>query len=158
MVMNYSQTHHHEKHYCDKSYCPHPKKLACNQFCTSCSRTIGPHPIWNVRSEFVAATKKEIAYYSQSPLPQRGRPQLCYGYLPGRLRGTPENHRDPSLYRYQSRSDYWSNSQPLQNEFGQVLGYYRYVLVKQPGESSGNWGKLFWLMVFSAAVWFWFFR
>ncbi len=149
--MNYG-----EKHYCDKSQCPHPKNLHCNQFCITCSRTIGPHPILDLRWEFVAATKKEIA--SQSSLPERGRPQLCYGYLPGRLRDMPENYRNPSLYHYQSRSDYWSNSKPLQNEFGQVLGYHKYVLVKQPGESSGSWGKLFWLMVFSAAVWFWFFR
>jgi hypothetical protein len=153
--MNHSQTHH-EKRYCDKSYCPHPKKLASNQFCTSCSRTIGPHPILDLRLEFVAATKKEIA--SQQRLPERGRPQLCYGYLPGRLRDTAENYRNPSLYHYQSYSDYLSNSRALQNESGQVLGYYKYTLVKQPGHSNGSWGKLFWLMIIGAAVWFWFFR
>ncbi|TAG91859.1 MAG: hypothetical protein EAZ18_16105 [Oscillatoriales cyanobacterium] len=156
--MNYSQTHHHEKHYCDKSHCPHPKKLHCNQFCITCSRTIGPHPILDQRWEFVAATKKEIAYHSQSPLPERGRPHLSCGYLPDKPRDTPENYQGRSLYRCQSGSDYWSNSQPLQNESGQVLGYYRYVLVKQPGESSGSWGKLFWLMIIGVVVWFWFFR
>ena len=133
-----------------------PKNLHCNQFCITCSRTIGPHPILDLRLEFVAATKKEIA--SQSSLPERGRPQLCYGYLPGRLRDMPENYRNPSLYHYQSQSDYWSNSQPLHNEYGPVLGYYKYTLVKQPGESSGSWGKLFWLMIIGTAVWFWFFR
>ncbi|MEG3840206.1 hypothetical protein [Microcoleus sp. herbarium14] len=149
--MNYG-----EKHYCDKSQCPHPKNLHCNQFCITCSRTIGPHPILDVRSEFVAATKKEIA--SQSSLPEHFRPKLCYGYLPGRLRDTPEKYRQPSLYSCQIYSDYSSNSPALQNEYGQVLGYYRYVLVKLPGESSRSWGKLFWLTVFGAAVWFWFFR
>ena len=147
--MNYS-----EKHYCNKSNCPHPKNLHCNQFCMGCNRTIGPHPILDVRSEFVAVTKKEIA--SQQRLPQHFRPQLCYGYLPGRLRDTPENYRNPSLYPRMSHSDYWSNYQPLQNESGQVLGYYRYTLVKQPGDARGSWGKLFWLMVIGVAVWFWF--
>jgi|JI7StandDraft_1071085.scaffolds.fasta_scaffold14641_4 hypothetical protein len=52
----------------------------------------------------------------------------------------------------------WSNSQPLQNEYGQVLEYYRYTLVKQPGESSGSWEKLFWRTIIGAAVWLWFFR
>lgn len=152
IVMNYG-----EKHYCNKSHCPHPKNLHCNQFCITCSRTIGPHPILDIRSEFVAATKKEIA--SQKRLPERFRPQLCYGYLPGRLRDTAENYRDPSLYPYyHSHSDYWSNSRQLQNESGQVLGYYKYTLVKQPGESSGSWGKLFWLMIIGVIIWFWFFR
>lgn len=148
--------HRSEKHYCDNFYCSQPKNLHCNQFCITCSRTIGPHPVLDVRSEFVAATKKKIA--SQSSLPEHFRPKLCYGYLPGRLRDTPEKYRQPSLYSCQSYSDYWSNSPALQNEYGQVLGYYKYTLVKQPGESSGSWGKLFWLTVFSAAVWFWFFR
>jgi hypothetical protein len=149
--MNYG-----EKHYCNTLHCSQPKNLHCNQFCITCSRTSGPHPNLDIRSDFVAARKKEIA--SQSSLPERGRPQLCYGYLPGRLRDTPENYRDSSLCSYQSNSDYWSNSPTLQNESGQVLGYYRYTLVKQPGESSVRWGELFWLMVFGAAVWSWFFR
>ncbi len=155
MVMNYSQTHH-EKRYRDNFHSPQPQKLTCNQFCISYSRTINPHPISESKLEFVAVTKKELA--SQQRLPEHFRPKLSYGYLPGRLRDTPENYRNPSLYHYQSQSDYWSNSQPLQNEYGQVLGYYSYTLVKQPGESSGSWGKLFWLMIIGAAVWFWFFR
>lgn len=154
--MNYWKSQHGEKHYCNNFHCSQTKNLHCNQFCITCSRTIDPHPILDIRSEFVAATKKEIA--SQKRLPERFRPQLCYDYLPGRLRDTPENYRDPSFYHYQSHSDYWSNSRALQNESGQVLGYYRYTLVKQPGESSGIWGKLFWLIIIVAMVWFWFFR
>ncbi|WP_377473626.1 MAG: hypothetical protein P2A85_15645 [Microcoleus anatoxicus] len=152
--MNYSQTHHREKHYCNNFHCPHPQKLACNQFCISCNRTIGPHPTHEVKFEFVQVTKKELAL--QERLPPRSKLNLTYGYLPGRLRSMPENYRNPSLYPPMSYSDYWSNSQPLQNEYGQVLGYYRYTLVEHPPESSGRGGKLFWLMLFGAAVWFWF--
>ena len=154
--MNYWKSQHDAPHYCNNLHCSQPKNLHCNQFCMGCSRTIGPHPTSDIRWEFVAVTKQEIN--SQKRLPEHFRPQLSYGYLPGRLRGTAENYRAPSLYFYQSYSDYSPNYRPLQNEYGQVLGYYRYTLVEHPGESSWSWGKLFWLMVFGAAVWFWFFR
>jgi hypothetical protein len=61
--------------------------------------------------------------------------------------------------------DYWSSSTrtwptpaPKKNDCEPVLGYYKYTLVEYPGESSVRGGKLFWLMVIAAAVWFWFFR
>jgi hypothetical protein len=81
MVMNYSQTHHGEKHYCDNFHCPQPQKLTCNQFCISCNRTVGPHRTTQLKSEFVQVTQKELAL--QESLPPRLKLNLTYGYLPG---------------------------------------------------------------------------
>ena len=148
MVMNYSQTHH-EKHYCDQYHCPHPKKLACNQFCIRCDRTIGPHRTTELKSEFVQVTKKELAL--QERLPPRSKLDLTYGCLPNIRRSMPEDC-------WPSSTRTWPTPPPKKNDCEPVLGYYKYTLVEHPGESSGSWGKLFWLMVFGAAVWFWFFR
>ena len=138
-----------EKHYCDRFDCLHPPKLACNQFCNSCSKTIGPHRSRELKSEFVQATKKELAL--QERLPPRSKLNLTYGYLPGRLRSTPEDYLSKPTHT-------WPTPAPKKNDYQPVLGYYKYTLVEYPGESSGSWGKLFRLMVFGAAVWFWFFR
>ncbi|MBE9120422.1 hypothetical protein IQ269_06260 [Tychonema sp. LEGE 07199] len=51
----------------------------------------------------------------------------------------------------------WPSSASARNDCQPVLGYYRYTLVKQPRPSSGG-GKLSWLTVIGAAVWFWFVR
>ncbi|MFB8794017.1 MAG: hypothetical protein U7126_07285 [Microcoleus sp.] len=107
--MNYG-----EKHYCDKSHCPHPQKLACNQFCISCSRTIGPHRTREVKSEFVQVTKKELA--PQERLPPRSKLNLTYGDLPSRLRSTPDDY-------WSKPSHSWQSSAPQKNDFQRVLGY-----------------------------------
>ncbi|MBE9096046.1 hypothetical protein [Tychonema sp. LEGE 07203] len=54
--------------------------LASNQFCSSCHHTIGQTPTIDLKYEFVAATKKEIA--SQQHLPERLKLQLSYGFPP----------------------------------------------------------------------------
>ena len=149
MVMNYSQTHHSEKHYCNKFNCPGPQKLTCNQFCISCNRTVGPHRTTQLKSEFVQVTQKELAL--QEHLPPRLKLNLTYGYLPGILRSMPEDC-------WPSSTRTWPRTAPKKNDCEPVLGYYKYTLVEHPGDSSGRGGKLFWLMVFGAAVWFWFFR
>lgn len=99
--------------------------------------------------EFVQVTKKELAL--QERLPPRSRLNLTYGYLPGRLRSTPEDC-------WPSSTRTWPTPAPQKNDFQRVLGYEKYTFVEHPGESSGSWRKLFWLMVFGVAVWFWFFR
>lgn len=91
--MNYCGQAYGEKHYCNRPDCRQPSKLASNQFCISCHQTIGPIPTWVLKSEFVAATKKEIA--SQQHLSDRFKLQLSYGYPSGRQGSMPE--------------DYWSN-------------------------------------------------
>ncbi|MGB8691289.1 MAG: hypothetical protein WCD53_28750 [Microcoleus sp.] len=103
-----------EKHYCDKSHCPHPLKLASNQFCISCSRTIGPHRTREVKSEFVQVTQKELAI--QERLPPRSKLILTYGYLPGRLRSMPENYGSKPSHS-------WATPPPQKNDFQRVLGY-----------------------------------
>ena len=138
-----------EKHYCNRFDCLHPPKLACNQFCISCSRTIGPHHTRELKSEFVQVTKKELAL--QERLPPRSRLNLTYGYLPSRLRSMPEDY-------WQSSTRTWPTPAPKKNDCEPVLGYYKYTLVEYPGESSGSCRKLFSLMVFGGVVWFWFFR
>ena len=149
MVMNYSQTHHGEKHYCDKFHCPGPQKLTCNQFCTNCDRTVGPHRTTELKSEFVQVTQKELAL--QEHLPLRLKLNLTYGYLPGRLRSIPDDYWSASTRT-------WPTPAPKKNDCEPVLGYYKYTLVEYPGKSSRSWGKLFWLIIIGAAVWFWFFR
>lgn len=149
MVMNYSPTHHGEKHYCDKFNCSQPQKLTCNQFCISCSKTVGPHRTTQLKSELVQVTQKELALLEH--LPPRFKLNLTYGYLPDKLRSMPE------IY-WPSSTRTWPTSAPLKNDCEPVLGYYKYTLVEHPGDASGRGGKLFWLMVFGAAVWFWFFR
>jgi hypothetical protein len=102
-----------------------------------------------LKSEFVGATQKEIA--QQQHLLQHFKLKLFYGYLPGKLRDTPENY-------WSNSSSHWSSSASARNDCQPLLGYYNYTLVKQPRHSSGSGGKLFWLTVIGAAVWFWFFR
>jgi hypothetical protein len=146
--MNYWGQPYGEKHYWDRPDCRQPSKLASNQFCSSCHNTIGTTPTCELKYEFVAATKKEIA--SEEHLSERFKLQLSYGYPSGRMRNMPENYWSNSL-------SHWPSSASARNDCQPVLGYYRYTLVKQPRQSSGG-GKLFWLTVISAAVWFWFFR
>ncbi|MEG4803156.1 hypothetical protein QUB63_11605 [Microcoleus sp. ARI1-B5] len=143
--MNYWGQPYGEKHYCERPNCQQPSKLASNQFCSSCHQTIGPIPTCVLKSEFVAATKQEIA--SQHHIPDRFQPQLSYGYPSGRLRDTPENH-------WSNSSSHWPSSASARNDCQPVLGYYRYTLVKQPRHSSVRGGKLFGLMIIGAAVWF----
>ncbi|MEG4323130.1 MULTISPECIES: hypothetical protein [unclassified Microcoleus] len=132
--MNYSQTHHGEKHYCDKFHCPQPQKLTCNQFCINCDRTVGPHRTTELKSEFVQVTQKELAL--QEHLPPRLKLNLTYGYLPSRGQSMPDNY-------WQRSTPTWPSS-PLQNNDCQpVLGYYRYTLVEQPGDSSAVVGSYF---------------
>jgi hypothetical protein len=95
--MNYCGQAYGEKHYCNRPDCRQSSKLASNQFCISWPQTISPIPTCVLKSEFVAATKKEIA--SQQHLSKRFRLQLSYGYPPGRLRNMPENSwSNPSSY------------------------------------------------------------
>ncbi|MEK0182436.1 hypothetical protein [Microcoleus anatoxicus] len=94
-------------------------------------------------------TKKELAL--QERLPPRSRLNLTYGYLPSRRQSIPDDY-------WSKPSHTWPSPPPKKNDCQPVLGYYKYTLVEYPGESSGSWRKLFWLMVFGAAVWFWFFR
>ncbi|NJR22656.1 MAG: hypothetical protein HC786_11085 [Richelia sp. CSU_2_1] len=156
-----------EKHHCDKSYCRTPSNLTGDRFCIHCSQTVSPYPISELKREFVPITKKELR--ERERLPMRFQPELCYGEPPDKTHRRPQNYwqTSPSFgqgYR-DSRQQYpnynygncWENSLPLENSSGKVLGYYRFVLVQQPGD-SGKGGKLFWLMVIGAAVWFWFFR
>ena len=138
-----------EKHYCENFHCPHPLKLSCNQVCISCNRTIGPHRSRELKSEFVQVTKKELAL--QERLPPRSKLNLTYGYLPSRRQSIPDDYWSKPTHT-------WPTPAPKKNDCERVLGYYKYTLVEYPGESSGNWGKLFWLMIIGAAVWFWFFR
>jgi len=126
-----------EKHYCNRRDCRQPSKLASNQFCISCYQTIDPIPPCVLKSEFVAATKKEIA--SQQHLSERFKLQLSYGYPPGRLRNMPENS-------WSNPSSYSPSSGQARNDCQPLLGYYRYTLVKHPGQSNGSSGKLFGLM------------
>jgi hypothetical protein len=142
--MNYRK-----EHYCDRFDCLHPPKLACNQFCTSCSRTIGPHRTTELKSEFVQVTKKELAL--QERLPPRSKLNLTYGYLPSRGQSTPDDD-------WSKPSHTWPTPAPKKNDCQPVLGYYKYTLVEYPGESSGSWRKLFWLMIIGVIIWFWFFR
>ncbi|MBE9161638.1 hypothetical protein [Tychonema sp. LEGE 06208] len=107
-----------EKHYCDKFDCPHPPKLACNQFCTSCSKTIGPHRSSELKSEFVQVTKKELAL--QERLPPRSKLNLTYGYLPSRGQSTPDDYWSKPSYT-------WPAPAPKQNNREPVLGYYKYT-------------------------------
>ena len=145
--MNYCGPAYGEKHYCDRPDCSQPSKLATNEFCMSCHKTIGPIPTIMLKSEFVAATKQEIA--QQQNLPERFQPQLSYGYPSGRQRSIPEDY-------WSNPSSYLASSASSRNDCQPVLGYYQYTLVKPPGESSGSSRKLFWLMIIGAAVWFWF--
>jgi len=138
-----------EKHYCNNFHFPQPLKLASNQFCISGSRTIGPHRTRELKSEFVQLTQQELAL--QECLPPRSRLNLTYCYLPSIRQSMPDNYWSKS-------SSCWPSSAPQKNDYEPVLGYYKYTLVEHPGDSSGSWGKLFWLMVFGAAVWFWSFR
>ena len=138
-----------EKHYCNNFHFPQPLKLASNQFCISGSRTIGPHRTRELKSEFVQVTQQELAL--QERLPPHSRLNLTYGYLPSIRQSMPDNYWSKS-------SSCWPSSAPQKNDYEPVLGYYKYTLVEHPGDSSGSWGKLFWLMVFGAAVWFWSFR
>jgi hypothetical protein len=95
--MNYWGQPYGEKHYCNRRDCRQPSKLASNQFCISYHQTISPIPSCVLKSEFVAATKKEIA--SQQHLSERFKLQLSYSYPPGRLRSMPENSwSNPSSY------------------------------------------------------------
>ncbi|MCC3439230.1 hypothetical protein [Microcoleus sp. PH2017_05_CCC_O_A] len=163
----YRQQQGSEKHYCDKSNCSTPSNLTHNQFCGNCCSQVGPRPVFDLKSEFVPITKKELAQRERLSL--HFRQQLCYSYPPNTKQNIPHNYCPTSSAPWQSISDYqqqypprnyWDgrdNSVPLENESGQVLGYYRYVLLTGSSD-SGSGGKLFWLMVIGAAVWFWFFR
>lgn len=94
-------------------------------------------------------TQKELA--PQERLPPRSKLNLTYGYLPSRRRSMPENYGSKPSHS-------WATPPPQKNDCQPVLGYYKYTFVEHPGESSGSWRKLFWLMIIGAAVWFWFFR
>lgn len=156
-----------EKYYCDKSNCSTRSNLTGDRFCIHCSQTVGPHPISTLKFEFVPITKKELLQRERLPL--HFQPQLSYGTPPDRMHSLPDKYwqKSPSLWQgygddRQKYPNYnyrncWDKTLPLENSSGEVLGYYRYVLVEQPGD-SGSGGKLFWLMVIGAAVWFWFFH
>ncbi|MEG4326566.1 hypothetical protein [Microcoleus sp. herbarium5] len=147
--MNYWGQPYGEKHYCERPNCQQPSKLASNQCKHQLPSDNWPIPTCELKSEFVVATKKEIA--QQQHLPEHFKLKLFYGYPPGRLRDTPENY-------WSNSSSHWSSSASARNDCQPVLGYYKYTLVKQPRHSSGSGGKLFWLTVIGAAVWLWFVR
>lgn len=146
--MNYWQEHYGNKHYCNKYDCRHPSKLEYHQFCSSFHQTIRPNLTGEYKLEFVPLTAKQIA--EQQSLPQHWRLQISYGFGPSGVR-MPEDDPSKSVFD-------WPMSRPVQKYTQPVQGYYKYTLIKPPSESSGTGGKLFWLMVIGAAVWFWFVR
>jgi hypothetical protein len=146
--MNYWQEHYGEKHYCNKYDCRPPSKLERHQFCSSFYQTIRPHPTGEYKLEFVPLTAKQIA--EQQRLPQHWRLPLSYGFPQGGVR-RPEDDPSKSVFD-------WPISRLVQDYTQPVQGYYKYTLIKPPGESSGSGGKLFWLTVIGATVWFWFVR
>ena len=163
----YWQQHSSHQRYCDKSNCSLPSNLTHSQFCSNCCSKVGSPPVRELKSQFFPITKKGLAQRERLSL--RFRQELYYGYPADRKQNIPHNNfstsRSPwqSISEYQQqypRRSYWDgrdNSVPLENESGQVLGYYRYVLATQSSD-GGSGGKLFWLTIIGAAVWFWFFR
>ena len=109
----------------------------------------GDAPLNDQSALAVAITKKELAL--QERLHPRSKLNLTYGYLPGRLRSTPDDYWSKPTHT-------WPTPPPKKNDCERVLGYYKYTLVEYPGESSVRWGKLFWLMIIGVIIWFWFFR
>ena len=146
--MNYRQERYGEKHDCNKYDCRHPSKLEYHQFCSSFYQTIRPNQTGDYQLEFVALTAKQIA--EQQRLSQHWRLPLSYGFPSSGVR-MPQDDWSKSVFD-------WPMSRLVQDYTQPVQGYYKYTLIKSPGESSGSGGKLFWMMVIGAAVWFWFFR
>ena len=146
--MNYRQERYGDKHYCNKYDCRHPSKLEYHQFCSSFYQTIRPNQTGEYKLEFVPLTAKQIA--DQQRLPQHWRLQISYGFGPSGVR-MPEDDRSKSVFD-------WPMSRLVQDYTQPVQGYYKYTLIKSPGESSGSGGRLFWLMIIGVAVWFWFLR
>ena len=146
--MNYRQEHYSDKHDCNKYDCRPPSKLERHQFCSSFYQTIRPNQTGDYKLKFVPLTAKQIA--DQQRLPQHWRLQISYGFPSSGVR-MPDDYRSKSVFD-------WPMSRPVQHYTQPVQGYYKYTLIKRSGESSGSGGKLFWLMIIGAAVWFWFFR
>jgi hypothetical protein len=165
--MYWQQPNSNEKHFCDRPNCSIPANITRSQLCGNCCSKVGPPSVSELKYEFVPITKKELA--KREHLPLRFQPPLCYSYPPGSKHNLTHKYWQTSPSYWQSIAEYqqkhpyrnyWDgkdNSVPLENEAGQVLGYYQYVLAAQPSK-SGTGGKLFWLMVIGGAVWFWFFR
>jgi hypothetical protein len=141
------QEHYTDKHYCNKYDGRHPSKLEYHQFCSSFHQTLRPNLTGEYKLEFVPLTAKQIA--EQESLPQHWRLQISYGFPPSGVR-MPED-RSKSVFD-------WPMSRPIQKYTQPMKGYYKYTLIKQPSESNVRGGKLFWLMIIGAAVWFWFVR
>ncbi|TAF14840.1 MAG: hypothetical protein EAZ73_28140 [Oscillatoriales cyanobacterium] len=142
------QEHYTDKNCSNKYNYRHPSKLEYEQFRSSFFYQImRPHLTGEYKLEFVPLTEKQIA--EQESLPQHWRLQLSYGFPPSGVRRPSE--RSKSVFD-------WPMSRPIQKYTQPMKGYYKYTLIKSPGESSGTGGKLFWLMVIGAAVWFWFVR
>ncbi|MCC3418943.1 MAG: hypothetical protein JGK24_32000 [Microcoleus sp. PH2017_29_MFU_D_A] len=141
------QEHYTDKHCCNKYNYRPPSKLERHQFRSSFYQIMRPHLTGEYKLEFVPLTEKQIA--EQESLPQHWRLPLSYGFSPSGVRMPSE--------RSKSAFD-WPMSRPIQKYTQPMKGYYKYTLIKQPSESNVRGGKLFWLMVIGAAVWFWFVR